>query len=63
MDYAVYTKNLTKNFGNFIAVDNLSLKIEYGCIYGLLGSNGSGKSTTIRMLCGVVPPSMVKLGF
>lgn len=61
MDYAVYTKNLTKNFGNFIAVDNLSLKIEYGCIYGLLGSNGSGKSTTIRMLCGVLPPSNGKI--
>ena len=54
-------KILQKNFGNFIAVDNLSLKIEYGCIYGLLGSNGSGKSTTIRMLCGVLPPSNGKI--
>lgn len=57
MEYAVCTENLTKNFGDFTAVDNLSLKIECGCIYGLLGSNGSGKSTTIRMLCGVLPPS------
>ncbi len=55
MKYAIYTENLTKKFGDFTAVDNLSLKIEPGCIYGLLGSNGSGKSTTIRMLCGVLP--------
>ncbi len=57
MTYAVFTENLTKKFGDFTAVDNLSLTIEYGCIYGLLGSNGSGKSTTIRMLCGVLPKS------
>ena len=55
MNYAIYTQNLTKNFGKFTAVDNLSLKIPRGCIYGLLGSNGSGKSTTVRMLCGVLP--------
>ena len=54
MNYAIYTQNLTKKFGKFIAVNKLSLKIPYGCIYGLLGSNGSGKSTTVRMLCGVL---------
>lgn len=61
MDYAVYSENLTKKFGEFIAVDNLSLKIEQGCIYGLLGSNGSGKSTTIRMLCGILSPTSGKI--
>ena len=54
MDYAIYTENLTKKFGEFIAVNNVSLKIKQGSIYGLLGSNGSGKSTTIRMLCGIL---------
>lgn len=61
MDYAVYSENLTKNFGEFIAVNDLSLKIEQGCIYGLLGSNGSGKSTTIRMLCGILSPTSGKI--
>lgn len=61
MDYAVYSENLTKKFGEFIAVNNLSLKIEQGCIYGLLGSNGSGKSTTIRMLCGILSPTSGKI--
>lgn len=61
MDYAVYSENLTKKFGEFIAVNDLSLKIEQGCIYGLLGSNGSGKSTTIRMLCGILSPTSGKI--
>ena len=39
MDYAIYTENLTKKFGEFIAVNNVSLKIKQGSIYGLLGSN------------------------
>lgn len=57
MNYAIYTEKLTRKFGDFIAVNNLSLKIPQGCIYGLLGSNGSGKSTTVRMLCGVLTPT------
>lgn len=61
MDYVVYTENLTKKFGEFIAVNNLSLSIKQGCIYGLLGSNGSGKSTTIRMLCGILSPTSGKI--
>lgn len=61
MNYAVYSENLIKKFGEFIAVNNLSLKIEQGCIYGLLGSNGSGKSTTIRMLCGILSPTSGKI--
>jgi ABC-2 type transport system ATP-binding protein len=50
MDYAIKTENLTKKFGDFIAIDNLSLTIEKGEIFGLLGPNGAGKTTTIKML-------------
>lgn len=57
MDYAISIKNLTKKFGNFTAVDNLSFSIPKGKIFGLLGPNGSGKSTTIRMICGVLKPT------
>ncbi|MEK5389087.1 ABC transporter ATP-binding protein [Margalitia sp. FSL K6-0131] len=47
-------KNLTKKFGDFIAVDNMSLKIEEGEIFGFLGANGAGKSTTINMISGLL---------
>ena len=57
MDYAISIKNLTKQFGSFTAVDNISFDIPAGKIFGFLGPNGSGKSTTIRMLCGVVRPT------
>ena len=50
MECAIETENLTKKFGDFIAVDNLSLTIEKGEIFGLLGPNGAGKTTTIKML-------------
>ncbi|WP_099192570.1 ABC transporter ATP-binding protein [Tepidibacter mesophilus] len=50
-------KNISKLFKEFKAVDNISLQIKKGKIYGLLGPNGCGKSTTIRMLCGVITPS------
>ncbi len=49
--------NLTKRFGSFTAVDNISLKIRPGEIFGLLGPNGAGKSTTFRMLCGLLKPT------
>jgi ABC-2 type transport system ATP-binding protein len=55
--YAVELTNLTRRFGDFIAVNNVSLQIKEGSIYGFLGPNGSGKSTTIRMLCGLLEPS------
>ena len=55
--WAVETKELSRTFGNFTAVDRVSLKIRQGGIYGFLGPNGSGKSTTIRMLCGILEPS------
>lgn len=57
MEYAIEVENLTKKFGTFTAVDNISFKIPRGSIFGFLGPNGSGKSTTIRMLCGVLSPS------
>lgn len=54
---ALVVKNLYKNFGDFVAVDNISLSVPYGEIFGFLGPNGAGKSTTIKMLCGLLPPS------
>lgn len=57
MKYAISIKNLTKQFGDFTAVNNLSFDIPRGKIFGFLGPNGSGKSTTIRMICGVLRPT------
>lgn len=54
---AVEIRNLTRKFGDFTAVNNISLDIKKGNIYGFLGPNGSGKSTTIRMLCGILEPT------
>lgn len=51
------TKNLTKQYGNFTAVDNLELHIEEGSIFGFLGHNGAGKTTTISMLTTLILPS------
>ena len=50
-------RHLTRRFGDFTAVSDLSFEIEQGEIFGFLGPNGAGKSTTIRMLCGVLAPS------
>ena len=50
-------RQLTRRFGELIAVNDVSFDVERGAIYGLLGPNGSGKSTIIRMLCGVLLPS------
>jgi ABC-2 type transport system ATP-binding protein len=54
---AVETHDLTRRFGALTAVDHVSLRIEQGEVFGLLGPNGSGKTTTIRMLCGLLEPS------
>jgi ABC-2 type transport system ATP-binding protein len=54
---AVRLEGLTKRFGAFVAVDNVSLTVGAGEIFGFLGPNGAGKSTTIRILCGLLGPS------
>ena len=56
-DIAIDAKGLTRRFGSFVAVDHVSLSIERGEIFGFLGSNGCGKSTTMKMLTGLLPPS------
>src|SRR5215212_5003598 len=55
--YAVETTNLTRRFGDFVAVDRLTIRVEPGEVFGFLGPNGSGKTTTIRMLCGLLAPT------
>ena len=54
---AIGAIKLTKRFGAFTAVKNISLEVRYGEIYGLLGANGAGKTTTIKMLCGLLEPT------
>ena len=54
---AVSLRELSKRFGDFTAVDRVTLDVARGEIFGFLGPNGAGKSTTIRMLCGILPPS------
>ena len=56
-EYAIELDGLTKNFGDFTAVDDLSLYVKKGEIFGFLGPNGAGKSTTIRMLCTLAQPT------
>ncbi len=53
-ELAIDAKDLTKRFGAFTAVDSISFNVNAGEIFGFLGANGSGKSTTIRMLCGLL---------
>ncbi|MCX6642245.1 MAG: ABC transporter ATP-binding protein, partial [Candidatus Bathyarchaeota archaeon] len=53
----IRTQNLTKQFGNVIAVNQLSLTLNKGEIYGFIGMNGAGKTTTIRMLLGMIKPT------
>ena len=55
--FIIETKNLTKKYGNFIAVDNLNLKIKQGEIFGFLGHNGAGKTTTINMFTTLLSPT------
>ena len=57
MASAVSIRDLTKDFGKFRAVDQVSLDVETGEIFGFLGANGAGKTTTIRMLCGLLLPT------
>jgi ABC-2 type transport system ATP-binding protein len=57
MEHAVTIDKLTRKFGNFVAVDQVSLTVDRGEIFGFLGANGAGKTTTIRMLCGLLLPT------
>lgn len=56
-DHAIDVQHLTKRFGTFTAVDDISFTVQRGEIFGFLGANGAGKSTTIRMLCGLLQPT------
>jgi ABC-2 type transport system ATP-binding protein len=56
-DIVIETMNLSKRFGSFTAVDNISFTVHRGEIFGFLGANGAGKTTAIRMLCGLLIPS------
>jgi ABC-2 type transport system ATP-binding protein len=56
-DYVIETRDLTKRFGDVLAVDNLALKVRRGEVYGFLGPNGAGKTTTLRMLLGLAKPT------
>ena len=54
---AIEAQHLTRRFGTFVAVDDVSFDVRAGEVFGFLGSNGAGKSTTIRMLCGLLRPT------
>lgn len=56
-DCAIEVKNLTKKFGKFVSVNNINFNVKKGEIFGFLGANGAGKSTTIRMMCGILKPT------
>ncbi len=57
MAYAIEIKNLRKEYGAKVAVNNINLNIEEGCLFSLLGVNGAGKTTTIKMLTGLAVPT------
>src|ERR1700730_17069138 len=57
MSIAVEARELSKTYGQLVAVDKLSLEIQEGEVFAFLGPNGSGKTTTIRMLCGIISPT------
>jgi ABC-2 type transport system ATP-binding protein len=60
MASVIKTESLTKRFGNFVAVDNISFEVEKGEIFGFLGANGAGKTTAIKMLIGISKPTSGK---
>ena len=56
-DIVIKTNNLTKKFGDFTAVDNITFEVKTGEIFGFLGANGAGKTTAMRILCGLLSPT------
>lgn len=58
MEFSIKTENLTKKFGDFVAVESVNFSVEKSEIFGFLGPNGAGKTTTIRMLTGMIAPSL-----
>ena len=56
-EHAVIARDLTRHFGDFVAVDRVSFQVRSGEIFGFLGPNGAGKTTTIKMLTGLIPPT------
>ena len=56
-NYAIVTKDLTKRFGDFIATNAITFEVAQGEIFGFLGANGAGKTTAMRMLCGLLKPT------
>lgn len=60
MSFSIQTTELTKQFGDFIAVDHISFEVKQGEIFGFLGANGAGKTTAMRMLCGLLHPTSGK---
>lgn len=61
MKYAIESKDLTKKYGDCVVVNNLEIKVPEGKVYGFLGRNGSGKTTTIRMIMGLIKPDLGKV--
>ena len=56
-EYSIMVKDLTKRFGSFTAVDHISFEVKKGEIFGFLGANGAGKTTAMKMLCGLSKPT------
>jgi len=56
-EYAIEAADLTRTFGDLVAVDHINFKVKEGELWGLLGPNGAGKTTTVRMLCGLLTPT------
>lgn len=57
MEYVLTTQSLSKHYGHFKALDNLTMKVPKGAIYGFIGKNGAGKTTLIRLICGLQAPT------